>query len=191
MPSPRLSCEQLTLLVSRAQEGDHGAWSDLVHGLSAAVYSSLRSFDISVEERNDLFQETFVKLVESLDKIDAPCSLPKWMMTTSRHLALGRVQRLNRVVPSANFPDQPDPTVDASEALLDGELKAALLAAFAKLSEPCQQLLRYLSADPPMSYAEIAETLGRSAGFIGPTRARCLDSLRKMPELNAFIETPS
>jgi DNA-directed RNA polymerase specialized sigma24 family protein len=38
--------------------------------------------------------------------------------------------------------------------------------------------LLYYRAEPP-AYAEIARQLGVSEGSIGPTRARCLDKLRK------------
>ncbi len=33
--------------------------------------------------------------------------------------------------------------------------------------------------DPPLPYSEIAARLGIAEGSIGPTRARCLDKLRR------------
>jgi DNA-directed RNA polymerase specialized sigma24 family protein len=60
------------------------------------------------------------------------------------------------------------------------EDQRAMVAAFARLSEPCQALLRLLLADPPLEYRTIAEHLGRPIGSIGPTRQRCLDRLRAL-----------
>jgi DNA-directed RNA polymerase specialized sigma24 family protein len=44
-------------------------------------------------------------------------------------------------------------------------------------------LLRLLAAPEPLTYEEIASALGMPIGAIGPTRARCLDQLRRTPEL--------
>ena len=43
-----------------------------------------------------------------------------------------------------------------------------------------QQLMRLLCAVPPLDYQTIAEMLGRPIGSIGPTRARCLERLKKL-----------
>jgi DNA-directed RNA polymerase specialized sigma24 family protein len=48
-----------------------------------------------------------------------------------------------------------------------------------RLPARCQQLLRVLMASPPPSYAEAAAALGLPLGSIGPTRARCLRTLRE------------
>jgi len=37
-----------------------------------------------------------------------------------------------------------------------------------------------LMASPPPSYAEVAAALGLPVGSIGPTRARCLQTLREL-----------
>ena len=55
-----------------------------------------------------------------------------------------------------------------------------MLQAFAKLSPEDQQLMRLLCAVPPIDYQTIAEMLGRPIGSIGPTRARCLERLKKL-----------
>jgi DNA-directed RNA polymerase specialized sigma24 family protein len=38
-----------------------------------------------------------------------------------------------------------------------------------------------LIQDPPVPYAEISARLGIPVGSIGPTRRRCLESLRRHP----------
>ena len=67
---------------------------------------------------------------------------------------------------------------EVDEGLLGLELVGEVLAAFRRLSERCRVLLRLVCADPPLSYAEVGARLGKSTGYVGPTRARCLASLR-------------
>jgi DNA-directed RNA polymerase specialized sigma24 family protein len=44
-----------------------------------------------------------------------------------------------------------------------------------------------LTADPPVSYAEISARLGIPVGNIGPIRRRCLDKLRRHPAITALV----
>jgi len=77
-----------------------------------------------------------------------------------------------------------DVAVDA--ALLASEQDAALWRAFGALPDRCKRLLNLLTTDPPPSYAEISQTLGLPVGSIGPTRARCLDCLRRSGAVRAI-----
>ena len=56
----------------------------------------------------------------------------------------------------------------------------AVLRAFAQLSAEDQQLLRLLCTVPPLDYHTIAEMLGRPIRSIGPTRARCIERLKRL-----------
>ena len=67
--------------------------------------------------------------------------------------------------------------------LLGRERSDALRRALTGVGERCQALLRMLAAVTPPSYEEISAALGMPVGAIGPTRARCLDKLRRSPEL--------
>jgi DNA-directed RNA polymerase specialized sigma24 family protein len=72
------------------------------------------------------------------------------------------------------------------DMVLAAERGAALRAAFAELSADCRRLLSMLIGDPPCSYAEASAALGLAVGSIGPTRARCLDRLRRSPHVMAI-----
>ena len=63
-----------------------------------------------------------------------------------------------------------------------------LRAAFDELPHGCHELLSMLVSDPPSSYADISATLGVAMGSIGPTRARCLDRLRRSPHLAGVLD---
>jgi DNA-directed RNA polymerase specialized sigma24 family protein len=74
----------------------------------------------------------------------------------------------------------------ADSALIVRERDDALRRAFTRISERCQGLLRMLAAPEPPSYEEVSAALGMPIGAIGPTRARCLEKLRRTPELAAL-----
>jgi RNA polymerase sigma factor (sigma-70 family) len=180
-----LTGDELEELVARVRAGDQVAWERLVRCLAGAVYRGLGAFDLPSDARAEVFHETFVRLVERIDTIRNPRALPSWLMTTARNEARQYVRRRARTVPVDSVPDSVD-TRSLDEALLDDELHVAVLRAFGRLPARCQQILRLLTVDPPMSYAEIAELLDLTHGDIGPTRGRCLEKLRRMPELVAF-----
>jgi DNA-directed RNA polymerase specialized sigma24 family protein len=74
------------------------------------------------------------------------------------------------------------------EEILMAERNALLRAAFADLPGDSQRLITLLMSDPPLSYVEIGETLGRPPGSIGPTRQRCLNRLRRSPYLRGLTD---
>jgi DNA-directed RNA polymerase specialized sigma24 family protein len=61
--------------------------------------------------------------------------------------------------------------------------RAALAGALQILPPKCQQLLRLLATDPPASYEQVSAILDMPIGSIGPTRARCLERLRRSSTL--------
>ena len=74
--------------------------------------------------------------------------------------------------------DGRDPGLDTG--LLVYERDRALMPAFARLGDRCQQLLRLLMADPAPAYDEIAAALDMPVRQHRPTRGRCLDRLRQL-----------
>lgn len=78
-------------------------------------------------------------------------------------------------------------TVTPGHELLAADRDAALRQAFARLPADGQQLLSLLTADPPVSDAEISARLGIPADSIGPYRRRVLDKLRRDPAIARLI----
>jgi RNA polymerase sigma factor (sigma-70 family) len=114
-----------------------------------------------------------------------------WLAATARNEAIRTLRRSARFAPledDVDWPDELQPPLDAR--LVEAERDAALTAAFASLPERCRRLLRLLIADEGLSYEEVAAVLGVPIGTVGPTRARCLDRLRRSREL-ARISGPS
>ena len=167
-------------LVSLAAAGDRQAWEALVTRYERLVWSVARSHRLGDADAGDVFQTTWLRLVEHLDKLRNPDALSGWLATTARNECLRVLRHQARQIPTAddNIPEQPVPT-QIDDALLAAERDAELWEAFASLSARCQALLRMLASDPPPTYEEVSAALEMPVGGIGPTRRRCLESLRR------------
>jgi RNA polymerase sigma factor (sigma-70 family) len=175
-------------LARRACDGDASAKEVLVERLQRLVWSTISVFGLSPEDRDDVFAATFCRFFEHLCAIRDPERIPGWIATTARNEAYTLLRARGRAVPTDEIEDGVESGPWADDRLLDDELNAALVAGFRLLPRHCQQLLRYLSAEPPLSYDEVGQLLDMPHGSIGPTRRRCLDRLRNTPPIRPFTE---
>jgi RNA polymerase sigma factor (sigma-70 family) len=165
-------------LLSRAARGDQAAWNTLVESFGQMVWSIARSFHLDDATAKDVTQTVWLKLVENCDRITDPERLPGWLATTCRREAL-RVARLRqRTIPTEFEYDVQDPSPSLEALLVEDEEVREVVIAFSALGKDCQQLLRLLATEPPLSYEEISEITGRPVGSLGPTRARCIARLK-------------
>jgi RNA polymerase sigma factor (sigma-70 family) len=178
-------------LVRRVCDGDQEAWNEIVERYSPLVWGICARYQLSRTDTDDVGQGVWLMLVEHIANLRQPAALPGWLATTTRNECL-RVLRTARRYDPDGLPadDLMPPDVDDSaieEDLIEAELNVALRAAFAELQPGCHKLLSMLISDPPPSYAEVSSALGMRVGSIGPTRARCLDQLRRSPHLADFL----
>ncbi len=186
MPEP-LGHVTLTELVTRARANDRSAWEELVRRFERLVWKIAYSFDLDRTTREDVFQNTWLRLYQSLDSVREPEALPGWMMRTATNEARAAI-RGRRDIATSEIDDRPDLLALQPDAgPLEDELRRAVALAFAELSMRCQQILRLLTVDPPLSYAQIAETLNVTHGYVGPTRGRCIQELRSRPAMAPFL----
>ena len=168
-------------LLARVVAGDHGAWDVVVHQFAGLVWSVARSYRLGGAATDDVVQTVWLRFAEHCGRIRQPDRLASWLATTTRNESLRIIRGNTRLTPTAAMADAAEPTASTIEDLVtDDETLRHVLAAFAKLPEEDQQLLRLLCTVPPLDYQTIADMLGRPIGSIGPTRARCLDRLRRL-----------
>lgn len=164
-----------------AAKGDQDAWNAIVAHYSGLVWAVARSYRLAAPDAADVFQATWLRLVEHLSDIRDAGRLGAWLATTAKHEALALMRRNSRDVPTADLDLLGGASWDGSAPVDDGLLRTeehrALWRAFARLSDGCQRLLRVIFADPAPSYAETSAALDIPVGSIGPTRARCLANL--------------
>jgi RNA polymerase sigma factor (sigma-70 family) len=168
-------------LLSRVIAGDEQAWNEVVDRYAGLVWSVARSYRLSSAATQDVVQTVWLRLAEHCGRIRQPERLASWLATTTRNEALRVIRGNTRQSPQAIVDDFAEPTTPSIEERVgDDATLRAVLHAFAKLSPEDQQLMRLLCAVPPIDYQTIAEMLGRPIGSIGPTRARCLERLKKL-----------
>ena len=174
----------LATLLRAASEGDQEAWNAITDRFTSLLWSVARSYRLGSDDAEDVVQNTWLRLLENLTRIDNPKALPGWLATTARREALGILRRRGRTVLTRDEDlgvDLADPaSTELDSALLEDERDVELWASFAKLPERCQQLLRVLMACDRPVYAEVSAAFDMPIGSIGPTRMRCLERLRKL-----------
>lgn len=174
----------LAELLGRARDGDQAAWNEIVEQFSGLLWATARAHRLAAAQAGDVIQNTWLRLVENLDRIHDPERLGAWLATTARRECLRTIRLGARELPTDEEWMWDLPGGEAVDApLLAGERDAALWAAMRTVGERCQALLRMIAAPEPPSYEEIGAALGMPIGAIGPTRARCLDKLRRSLEL--------
>jgi RNA polymerase sigma factor (sigma-70 family) len=179
-------------LVAQARDGDKQAWDAIVVRYAPLIWSICRRYQLDRCDADDVAQSVWLRLVDQLEFIREPAALPGWIATTTRR-ECGRLvtaaRRREAFGSGLDAEDIPDGRPDEAEAeVLMAERNAALREALGALPIPCQRLLALLIADPPVPYADISTELGIAVGSIGPSRARCLDRVRRHPAVAALID---
>ncbi len=167
-------------LVRLAAAGERAAWESLVERYQGLLWGIARSHRLDEESASDVVQTTWLKLLEHVDDLRNPASLSGWLATTARNECLRVLRHQSRTIPTEDDRIPADSTSASLDAqLLTEERDRALWRAFASLSGRCQALLRMLASDPAPSYDDVGAALGMPKGSIGPTRGRCLATLRR------------
>ena len=143
------------------------------------VWSVARSFGLDDATAKDVTQTIWLKLIENLDRIEDPERLPGWLATTARREAMKVSKLRSRAIPTDFEYDVEDDATPVDVLLVESEERREVMVAFKGLDDMCRQLLRLLTAEPALSYEEISSLTDRPVGSIGPTRARCLERLRR------------
>lgn len=184
--------DDVTPLLRAARAGDQSAWDELVRRFSGRLWSVCRSYGLGQADAADVFQLTWLRLLEHLDSIRDPERLAGWLGTTCRNEALACLRRRGRSLPFGDdrLLDQLAGALPAADlpAMLT-ERDDAVWRAFGRLSERCQRVLRALVLDPvdgPPSYELAAAALDMPVGSLGPTRGRCLAHLRKLLDVEGI-----
>jgi RNA polymerase sigma factor (sigma-70 family) len=181
--------ETAELLVA-ARAGDSDAWDELVERYARLVWAVARGFALSMADAADVSPTTWLRLVEHLDELREPEHVGGWLATTARRECLRILRRNGREVVGLDAGieiEAGEPTPEA--VVLDTERDRILWLSLGEISQRCQVLLRALATVPPPSYQDISAALGMPVGSIGPTRARCLDHLKRRVEVHSGRET--
>jgi RNA polymerase sigma factor (sigma-70 family) len=178
-------------LIAACLNGDHQAWESLIVRYQRLIYSIPVKARLSPDDAADIFQSVCLKLLENLSTLRDHEKIASWLITTTTRECWRMFARQKRDNPSpALEDDDSDPTAEIASAapLADEQIQLieqqqALRSGLESLPERCQRLLEMLFYQKDeLSYAEIARRAAMPVSSIGPTRARCLDKLKKVLE---------
>lgn len=173
-------------LVWACAQGDEDAWAAIVARYQRLLYSIPRRAGLDEEAAADILQQTFLKLLQNLSKIQQPSQIHAWLVTTARRETL-HLLRQQKNAPKISIDDHNEeetrefPSAEplADDILLAMERQHRVRTAVAGMDERCRNLITLLFyRQDQIPYVEIAGILGISEGSVGPTRARCLEKLQ-------------
>jgi RNA polymerase sigma factor (sigma-70 family) len=162
--------------------GDPDAMTALVRRVMPLLWHLVRGFRLDSSSAEDVVQNTLLAFVRHCDEIVEPQAALRWMVVTARREALreiqlrDRVEIVNEAAEAAPAPAQEQP----EELALASAAQRVLWRNVSRLSERCRKLLRVIAFAERPDYGALSVALGMPVGSIGPTRGRCLATLRTM-----------
>jgi RNA polymerase sigma factor (sigma-70 family) len=176
-------------LIAACLGGESDAWEALISRYQRLIYSIPLKARLSPDDAADIFQSVSLKLYEKLATLRDHDKISSWLITTATRECWRLSARNRREAPPAGFggEDDVDPTADipATAPLADEERETferaqAVRQAIESLPDRCRELVTMLFYQPDWSYSEIAQRMSMPVPSIGPTRARCLEKLKKL-----------
>lgn len=177
-------------LIDACLAGEHAAWDALIFRYKRLIYSVPLKARLSPDDASDIFQSVCFKLYEKLATLRDHGKISSWLITTASRECwrLAARNRRNSSHTTSTDEHDADPMADirATAPLADEEREVlerqqAVRQSVESLPERCRDLLTMLFyQSEESSYAEIARRMGMPVPSIGPTRARCLEKLKKL-----------
>ena len=182
------------VLVQAAQQGDTGAFEELVARHRDKVYARALSMMRNEEEAVDLSQEAWVKAWQRIGQFHGDSSFSTWLTRIVINLCLDALRKQQRRrAESIEEMDEdsggverqmPAITINPTERLERGELRQRIDRALNQLSAEHRTVL-VLHEFEEMEYKKIAETMGCS---IGTVMSRLFYARRKLAALLADLK---
>jgi len=155
--------------IEQAQKGDIEAFQRIYDLCSRKVLNFIYRMVASIEEAEDLTQETFVTVYQKLGSLKDDAKFEPWLFRIARNYVYQKYRRRSPATVSVDSRDEAGRTatelVDErkgpQEAFQADELERVVRDVILDLPEKYREVL-VLSAIHNLSYQEIAEIVGRS-----------------------------
>ena len=172
-PEPEISDEDL---VARTQDGDPGAFDDLVRRYSSRLYGLVYNMTSNHEDTNDLLQDIFAKAYRSIRGFRGKSSFYTWLHTIGTNMTINFLKKRSRKHHMSlddidnsihNDPEFIELTSgpDARREVNLKELQLRLNEAMMKLSNDHRAVVTMFDIQG-MPHAEIGKILGISEGTV-------------------------
>jgi RNA polymerase sigma-70 factor (ECF subfamily) len=177
------------------KEGDEAAFDRIVETYSPQVYALLTRFLGSRPNREDLVQETFLRVIRSRERYEPSARFTTWLFRIVYHLAVNETQRKVAREPLAlesfgtsgrgpgrseegSFDIDDERAISPSASLERQDLVTAVRAAIALLPDN-QRMALILARYEERPYAEIATILGSTEKAVKSLIHRSREALRE------------
>ncbi len=186
-----------SVLVQQSQAGDTVAMERLILKYQNRIYNVILKMCGNSDDAAELTQETFVKVIENIDKFKGRSSFYTWLFRIGVNLTLNHCQRSARTATCSLDAEEPEQDGNAQSLLRDflSDDRAADPAALVQSRELCelakQSLLKLeepqrtivvLRDIEGMDYAQIAEVLNIELGTVRSRLSRARSHLRDILE---------
>jgi RNA polymerase sigma-70 factor (ECF subfamily) len=174
------STEDVRALVARAKQGDREAFEKLYLLHFDRIYSYLQMSVTNKHDAEDLTNQTFVKMIESIDRFEwRQVPISAWLFRIAHNLAMDHFRSRRRWQPDEE-PPEPVGSEErsAEEQALSAMGQRSMLEMIEGLSHDQQQVLT-LKFVFDFSNAEVGTILGKSEGAIKSLQHRALGSLQR------------
>lgn len=177
-------------IVKACLQGNALAWEALIKRYQRLIYSLPLKARLSQDDAADIFQAVCLKLYEKLEALRDHEKLSSWIITTTTRECWRLANRQRKERPADGWSDEEQdeklqqlasdsPLIEEQRIVL--EQQQAVRQAVGALPERCKDLLTLLFyKNDELSYTEIARQMAMPVASIGPTRARCLEKLKKL-----------
>jgi RNA polymerase sigma factor (sigma-70 family) len=163
-------------LIEKCLNGNQEAWEILIRKYQNLIYSVPIHYRFSAQDAADVFQSVCVILLKKLNTLRSAETLSSWLYVTTRRACWKMAKKKSVEV---ELEEGVGGSIESKgeELVLQHQVRVGM----EQLSDKCRELLNALYySEPPLSYDEITARLGIPGGSIGPTRARCLERLKKI-----------
>ncbi len=170
-------------LIDLCIKGHSPAWDCLVHRYKNLVYHFPNDAGLTSEDADEVFQDTFMSLYKSLERLPQVEVLDQWIATIAKRTTWKMVNRRRRSPEEEINPtyDVEDPDDIPERQMEIKRQQHQIRMGLSQLNDKCKNLIillfyKYDSTD----YDKVAAELGIARGSIGPIRSRCLVKFKKI-----------
>ena len=188
VPSAASASDADAELVAKLQDGSEAAFRTLVDRYQARVYRTVFSLLRNAEEAEDVSQEVFVEVYQTISRFRGEAGLSTWLYRLATSRALKNLRRartkkrfafLTSLLGFDNEVLHEPPDHAHPLALLQGQQQLQLLLAhIARLPEQ-QQVAFTLRHEQELSYEQIAAVLETTVAAVESLLFRARQTLRK------------
>ena len=167
-------------LVERAKQGDRVAFEELYLLHFDRIYGYLQLSVRNKHDAEDLTNQTFVKMIESIDRFEwQKVPISAWLFRIAHNLAMDHFRSHKRWQPEEEPPEPPGSEErSAEDEAFHAMGERSMFELIENLSEDQQQVLT-LKFVFDFSNAEVGTILGKSEGAVKSLQHRALGSLQR------------